>query len=147
MRISLLLLLLISHSFVNAQNTRINFSENSVNSSDFDGDQINCIDKKNSAYSSNDILEPYIIYHDNGQVAEEGLIVNNKPEGIWKKYDRNGKIIGRIKYKDGEKSGKWVVRDHNGKLLAKGRYDHYGMKTGNWIYWSSIEEKYIKGSY
>lgn len=145
MRLLFFLFLALSYSTVNSQNTRLNFSNTPMSQSDFDGEQIDCSDPVHRM--NEDIIEPYIVYHANGLIAEEGLIVNNKPDGVWKKYDENGKLIGRIKYKNGSKSGKWVVRDNQGNLLAKGRYDNEGLKTGNWIYWSSVDQEYRKGSF
>lgn len=147
MRYLLLLLSILIYTNVQSQNTKLIFNDSPIDKSDFDGEQIKCNDDRRSNVKSSEEIIPFVLFHDNGQVAEEGLIVNNRPEGVWKKYDKHGNLIGRIKYKEGSKSGKWIVRDQNGKLLAKGRYDNNGNKTGNWTYWSNTDQKYLKGSF
>lgn len=60
-------------------------------------------------------VRPFEKYHSNGQLAEEGLIVNNRPDGIWK-YD--GSILAKCQYnKDGEKLPTGFI----GLLLTKNR--------------------------
>lgn len=142
----LLLISLISFS-VNAQNTRLVFNDSPVKSSDFDGDHMAFYDSRTSEAEQHDIITPFEKFHANGQLAEKGLIVNNKPEGLWKKYDEDGKLISKIRYNDGVKSGKWIVWSKDGKVLSKGHYNNEGAKTGNWIVWSSIDDKYLERSY
>jgi hypothetical protein len=143
----LLYILLIFISFsVAAQNTRLVFSDAPSNS-DFDGDQISFYDPQANKDAEQDDVRPYEKYYANGELAESGLIVNNKPEGVWKKFDQEGKLIGKTKYKDGKKTGKWVIWNYDGSVLAKGRYNSDGEKTGNWIYYSSVEHKYLQKSF
>jgi antitoxin component YwqK of YwqJK toxin-antitoxin module len=132
---------------LSAQNTRLVFSDSPRNDSDFNGEKISFCQNKAKKYSENEEVRIYQKFHANGQVAELGLIVNNRPEGVWKKYDDNGKLIAKTKYKDGMKRGKWVIWNYDGSVLAKGRYNSEGEKTGNWIYWSSMDHKYLEKSF
>ena len=89
-------------------------------------------------------LKVYEIYHSNGQLAEKGLIINNKADGVWKKYDEEGKLLAKTIYQNGSKRGKWIIWDKDGKVIAKGRYNKEGTKSGNWIYWSSLDDQYLE---
>jgi len=44
---------------------------------------------------------PYRYYYDNGQLSEEGIIKNGKPDGIWKAYYPNGVLQTEITFKNG----------------------------------------------
>jgi len=144
----LLFILLSIFTFnLSAQNTCLIFDQSSKQVQNFDGDKMAFYKKGDPAKDQEDIIEIFETYYDNGQLAEKGLIVNNKPEGLWKKFDENGKCIAKIKYKEGKKTGKWIIWNYNGEIIAKGRYDNDGYKTGNWIYYSSIEQKYINKSF
>lgn len=134
-------------STISAQNTRIVFSDAPINTSDFDGDQIKNYDSQGVKKEKEEDVRVFEKFHSNGQLSEIGLIVNNKPEGVWKKFDSEGKLIGKTKYKEGSKRGKWVIWNYDGTILAKGRYNKNGQKTGNWIYWSSADQKYLEKSF
>lgn len=131
----------------NAQNTRLVFTDSPVNTSEFDGDQLAFYDSRSSDAEQNEVITPYEKFHANGQLAEKGLIVNNKPEGLWKKYNEDGKIIAKIRYSKGVKTGKWIIWSKDGKVLSKGHYNNEGSKIGNWIVWSSTDDKYLERSY
>jgi hypothetical protein len=134
-------------STIAAQNTRIVFTDVPVSRSNFDGDQITNYATQGTKKGQDEAVRHFEKYHSNGQLAEEGLIVNNRPDGTWKKFDNKGKLIAKTKYRDGQKMGKWIIWNFDGSVLAKGRYNKDGNKTGNWIYWSSIDQKYIEKSF
>lgn len=48
---------------------------------------------------------------------DEGIFVNDKKEGHWRKYDLMGDLIGYINYKDGDKDGKSEYFTDLGDLL------------------------------
>ena len=144
----LLFILLSIFSFnLSAQNTCLIFDQSSKQVRNFDGDKMAFFQKEDPAKDKKEVIEIFEKYYENGQLAEKGLIVNNKPEGLWKKYDEKGKLIAKIKYKEGKKSGKWILWNHNGEIIAKGRYNNEGDKTGNWIYYSSVDKKYLNKSF
>ncbi len=45
---------------------------------------------------------PWIYYHPNGIIAEEGFYMNDKKNGIFKAYDKKGDLLTLEKYRDGE---------------------------------------------
>ena len=136
-----------SFTGLNAQNTRLYFNDGPLAQSDFNGEELLINDGKKKVIPDEANIQAVINYHSNGQVAEMGLLVNNKPDGVWRRFDRNGKITSRARYKDGVKRGKWIVRDLDGKLLAKGRYDAKGLKKGVWTYWDSAEQRHYKDQF
>jgi len=134
MRAVYLIFLILSGLTSFAQNTKLVFDQHYVDKSDFDGDYISHYDlnKTKAGYNADEVSETYVVFHENGQIAELGQIINERAEGVWKKWNENGKLLERIKYKNGNKSGKLIVRNKDGKLISKGHYDRKGNKTGVW---------------
>jgi antitoxin component YwqK of YwqJK toxin-antitoxin module len=48
------------------------------------------------------------VYHENGQVAQTGYLLNGKPHGQWLQYDDTGKKIAVGRYDEGVKQGRWM---------------------------------------
>ena len=46
-------------------------------------------------------------FHENGEVAQTGYLMNGKLHGQWFMYNLDGKKIASGKYIEGKKSGKW----------------------------------------
>lgn len=42
-------------------------------------------------------------YYDNGQVHQTGNMINKKPDGVWKMYNRDGTILSEMIYSYGVK--------------------------------------------
>ncbi len=61
----------------------------------------------------------FVRYYDNGKVYERGAFVNSQREGIWKRYDAQGQVVAKVRFKNG-------VRD--GKCLYVGLSDGYRFK-------------------
>ena len=53
------------------------------------------------------------VYHDNGQLAQEGFLKNNRLHGKWMKYDAEGKLLCVANYTKGERNGTWLFWDNN----------------------------------
>ncbi len=63
--------------------------------------------KKNTYFLDGNLIEA-TIYHDNGMVAQTGSYnTQNKLEGEWVSYDRNGNKTAVAQYNNGEKVGTW----------------------------------------
>lgn len=64
---------------------------------------------ENTVYSLtgfDDLDQPVINvtkYYENGKINQKGLLINNKPDGIWVMYDINGDLISRMEYDNGVK--------------------------------------------
>jgi antitoxin component YwqK of YwqJK toxin-antitoxin module len=146
MRIIVLTLLILSGINISAQNTRLVFDQYYVDKSDFDGDYISNYDlnKTKDNLNANEASETYVVYHENGQIAELGLIIDNKAEGVWKTWDENGNLLGRVKYKTGQKNGRFIIKNTKGQLIAKGHYGKNGNKIGKWLLWDSDAKRMIK---
>jgi len=48
------------------------------------------------------------VYHENGQIAQTGYLLNDKPHGQWLQYDEKGKKIAVGRYVEGVKHGRWM---------------------------------------
>jgi len=46
-------------------------------------------------------------FHDNGEIAQTGTLLNDKLHGQWYMYNAEGKKIATGKYVNGKRSGKW----------------------------------------
>lgn len=51
---------------------------------------------------------PFVRYHSNGEVAEEGLYEYGTKEGIWVQYHSNGVLKSEGNYHNGERVGEWT---------------------------------------
>lgn len=82
-----------------------------------------------------------VTYHDNGIIAQQGQLKNNKPHGEWVSYDQQGRKLTMGTYVDGVKTGKWLF--WNKELLLEVDYqNNKPLKTVQWTKSSlaSIEE-------
>jgi antitoxin component YwqK of YwqJK toxin-antitoxin module len=94
-------------------------------------------------------------YYENGRIKSSGTFNKGTPEGITRRYDEEGKIIGGEVYKDGillaegvtdekgYKQGKWKEYYPTGQLKAEGEYLN-DRKTGPWTFYhlnGKIEQK------
>ena len=94
-----------------------------------------------------------ITYWDNGQKESEGYYIEGKKEGIWKEWDRWGKLLSKGKYKDGLKDGKWIDQTSWNVIYDSIQFPEYyneyfgnnqfgegnykgGLKNGKWKTWS-----------
>lgn len=131
------------------QNTRLVFDQYYVDKTNFNGDYQSFYDLNSIKNDHNGHLatETFVRYHANGQMAEIGQIINQNPEGIWKKWDENGQLIARLRYKEGQKIGKFVTWDSSGKVISRGYYDHKGKRKGTWKWRGNPKQKIQKKSF
>lgn len=80
---------------------------------DYDLKYINCWTNDNKQIMSNG-TGTLIMYHPNGNIAQEGEMINFKKENNWKEYDPNGKLIGIGKYINDKKEGRWLYGNLDG---------------------------------
>ncbi|UOB15983.1 toxin-antitoxin system YwqK family antitoxin [Abyssalbus ytuae] len=48
-------------------------------------------------------------FHDNGQIAQTGYILNEKPHGEWIAFNAEGEKTAVAQYEEGKKVGKWFM--------------------------------------
>jgi antitoxin component YwqK of YwqJK toxin-antitoxin module len=91
---------------------------------------------------------PWISYHPNGKVAEEGFYMNDKKNGIFKTFNKQGDLLTLEKYRDGElvvDSEESVILDlrntyyPDGKVKSSGGYVE-GKKEGTHRVYASTGE-------
>jgi len=78
--------------------------------------------QKKSLFEKEGKLVKFTSFHDNGAVNEIGYFKNNKLEGVWKKFNTQGKKITLANYKQGAKVGKWFFWTQEG--LKEVNYDN-----------------------
>ena len=108
--------------------------------------------KKNQSTTS---LQKYkeVSYYDNGTIeyekldgvtrhwSKESVLIseseysNNKPHGIWKKYN-NTNLIYQVHYFHGQKHGKEIWYYDNGQIKSEELF-HYGKSTEEIMRWNS----------
>jgi antitoxin component YwqK of YwqJK toxin-antitoxin module len=85
-------------------------------------------------------------YYPSGKVRIRATYKDDRPEGVWREYDEEGKIEKSYIYKNGivigegivtengEKDGFWKEFYENGQLRAEGNYNK-DRKTGEWKFY------------
>lgn len=51
----------------------------------------------------------FVKYYTNGKKSSSGQYKNGLPNGVWKTWNEEGKLVAVARYKNGEKTGKWLV--------------------------------------
>ncbi|NQZ43046.1 MAG: nicotinic acid mononucleotide adenyltransferase [Flavobacteriaceae bacterium] len=70
-------------------------------------------------------------FHDNGQIAQTGYVLNGKLHGQWLMYDAVGTKIASGKYVEGKRSGKWFFWE--GEVLKEVDFkDNRMVSVKNW---------------
>jgi hypothetical protein len=65
---------------------------------------------------------PFVRYHTNGEVAEEGLYDYGSKEGLWVQYHTNGSLKSEGSYHHGEREGEWVNFNSDGEEISRTIY-------------------------
>jgi len=75
-------------------------------------------------------------YHDNGILAQQGMLKNNKLEGEWIAFNSKGEKTMIGYYSDGVKTGKWFFWNENS--LREVNFENN--KINNIIVWEKDKE-------
>jgi hypothetical protein len=79
----------------------------------------------------------FVRYYDNGKVYERGAFVNSQRDGVWKRYDAQGQVVAKVRFKNGVRDGKCLyaglpdgsrfkVEYANGRLVHGEQFDPQG---------------------
>ncbi len=74
-------------------------------------------------------------FHDNGEIAQTGYLMEGKLHGQWYMYSAEGKKIATGKYNYGKRSGKWLF--WNGDILKE--VDFENNRIANVKRWNQSE--------
>ena len=55
-------------------------------------------------------------FHENGNLASEGIYEKGLETGIWKDFHENGRLAAQGEYKEGKEIGEWQYWDSKGNL-------------------------------
>ena len=86
-------------------------------------------------------------YNREGKLEQTGYFSNDNPNGLWKWYYENGAILREEEYFQGQRDGSFIEYSKNGEIIAKGQYSD-DERNGDWFfkYGNTHEEgKYIMG--
>lgn len=97
---------------------------------------INILSAQNKVDSTNYVK----LYHKNGKISSEGILINNKPEGYWKSYFESGKIKSEGNRKNFQLDSTWKFYNEAGTLLMEINYKE-GKKFGKRITYAEKESK------
>jgi hypothetical protein len=64
------------------------------------------------------------------KLVEEGMYVDGKKNGEYKRYYENGRVSGDLFFSDDKENGIVKIYDTSGKILTQSFY-YYGLRTGN----------------
>ena len=85
----------------------------------------------------------------NLEYCEYGEIINNKKEGVWKRFDKYGNLIQVTKYVNGLKNGPSVAFYADGMIYSTGYYLNDTISGNLSIYhengFLNISSNYVKG--
>ena len=82
------------------------------------------------SYRKDKLYGPYIVYRENGSVYAEGLMINDKQEGLWKTYWPDGTVYKEEFF-------------HNDNLTARINYDMQGHVTRKTLFLNGKEDAFI----
>ncbi len=84
-------------------------------------------------------IKNYEIFHNNKNPKEFCEIDKDEKNGLFKKFDENGKLIEKGTYLSNSKKGRWEVYDENNITV---QHFDYGSKQGVWFYYK--DKKLVK---
>lgn len=86
--------------------------------------------KTKQNYQNDTLNDSAFYYHENGNLQSFQYLKNFKKEGVWKKFNEQGKLYEEINFKDGDLDGYWIKYTYRtGRLLQRLSYKN-GMKEG-----------------
>lgn len=79
-------------------------------------------------------------YYEDGNILKEGpLSINEKRDGSWKSYYRDGTVWSEGDFKNGLRQGKTITYHANGKIYYDGQFNK-AQKTGVWKFYNEDGE-------
>ncbi|TXC78919.1 hypothetical protein FRX97_06810 [Luteibaculum oceani] len=98
---------------------------------------------------STDTKYEYLTYNDKlsgpfkkyveGNLTEEGWLIENQAHSEWRQYSKTGKKLAEVHYVLGKKHGTWKIWDEEGNLRYKYSYNR-GKPTGKWVMYGETGE-------
>lgn len=64
----------------------------------------------------------FVKYHPNGRMEERGAFAQGKPDGIWKRFDENGKLMARVHFVNGLREGRCFYTNFDGQTRYRLQY-------------------------
>lgn len=87
-------------------------------------------------------LTKEITYYPNGSIRYTGEYNDNKKDGHWEYYYKDGTKWSEGYFKEGERDGKAITYHENGQIYYEGQYTD-GIRSGTWRFYDN-DGKLIK---
>ena len=88
----------------------------------------------------------YISKYKNGNIKSEGNLLYGVEDGLWKFYNKDGKIIQSAYFYEGTLNGKVEKFYENGQIMIE-TYYYYGLQVSKYNEWYENGKQKIKGFY
>jgi antitoxin component YwqK of YwqJK toxin-antitoxin module len=88
----------------------------------------------------------WVLWHENGQKAQEGTFRAGKQEGVFTLWHENGQKAQEGTYRDGKAEGFFVAWHENGQKLREGTFRD-GKQEGVFTLWHKNGQKQAEGTY
>jgi antitoxin component YwqK of YwqJK toxin-antitoxin module len=85
---------------------------------------------------------PWTRFYPNGKIMYEGVFRDDKPTGLFKRYNEEGILLSELTYTGGNDEAVAVFYFPDGQKAAEGKYVTR-KKEGLWKFWSSTEPHYL----
>ncbi|MCU0377967.1 MAG: toxin-antitoxin system YwqK family antitoxin [Bacteroidales bacterium] len=85
---------------------------------------------------------PWVKHHPNGKVMYEGTFIDDKPTGIFKRYDTDGNIVSELTYIGNTEEVRAMFFYPDGRKAGEGTYLNK-KKEGQWKFYPSTEPQYM----
>lgn len=83
----------------------------------------------------------------NGNLAQEGMMIKGVPEGNWKTYSTQGKLLADMNYKKGVRVGSYQIYFADGSPKYNFNYDGTGKVIGTQLYYFKNKTKRAEYKY
>ncbi len=77
-------------------------------------------------------------YYEGEKKYIDGNLSENKRDGLWYAYHKNGNVQTMAHYKDGKENGRYTVYHENGSVYYTGYYKD-GVRVGEWKFYDQNE--------
>ena len=88
-------------------------------------------------YRAGKLHGPQKRWHDNGQLEEEGVYLDDAKDGIWRTFGPDGAWTYQGEFDRGVQVGLHRERYRNGQMASQRAYDEVGRPHGEWCFWKA----------
>ena len=95
----------------------------------------------------NELIDgPWVLYHSNGEIDEQGAYAMGKEIGRWDWWYESGEKKAVGQFENGDRVGRWTWWHENGEILMQGAYEG-GVGSGRWVMYHDNGRRWGEGDY